>query len=122
MNHSPLLQLAQPGSSRPFPRRGEVFDLWRGPRNLSISGRLVVVVSPDELNAFHGAVTILPLHIATGQHPCHVICRIDDTLWQVHCEEIHHMRSILLGRPVCRLTPDDLAQVLDVLRAMFAAT
>jgi mRNA interferase MazF len=104
----------------PFARRGEIHDLRLGPTDPSSWSSLCVVVSPDELNEHWSTVTVARLGVATSHLPFDVACVFGDVGWYVRCNDLHTVSRARLGASSYRLSPTELARVLDVLQEMFA--
>ena len=82
--------------------------------------RPYVVVSPDDLNAVQWTYILAPL--TTGHHPYRyrVPCQVSGRAGHVVLDQLRMIDAERVGKPVTKLKPAALQDVLAGLRDMFA--
>jgi mRNA interferase MazF len=79
-----------------------------------------VIVSPDELNASMGTFIVAPLTSGGFSYPFRVRCLFDGKQGYVVPDQLRTVDRERLVRRLGPLPADTMAEVLDVLLAMFA--
>ena len=105
------------------PRRGDVYLISLDPtRGSEIrKTRPCVVVSPDELNDHLATFLVAPMTTGGHRYPFRIACRFQNKRGYVVVDQLRTVDRVRMVRRVGRLPADTLAEVLNVLRRMFAA-
>jgi mRNA interferase MazF len=82
--------------------------------------RPCMIVSPDEMNRHLRTVMVAPLTTRGRDYPTRVACRFQGKDAQVVLDQLRTVDRIRLMRKLGRLDRKTSAQVLDILREMFA--
>lgn len=82
--------------------------------------RSCVVVSPDELNAHLRTFIVAPLTTGGHPYPFRVCCRFEDKDGHVVVDQLRAVDRDRLIKHLGVIDKDTLAEVLNVLQAMFA--
>jgi mRNA interferase MazF len=82
---------------------------------------VVVVVSPDELNAHLATFIVAPLTTGAHDYPFRVACRFDGEDGQVVLDQLRTVNRMRLARRLGALTTVTQRNLLAVLQEMFAA-
>jgi mRNA interferase MazF len=82
--------------------------------------RPCLVVSPDEMNHHSRTVIVAPMTTKGRSFPTRVPCRFKGKNGQVVLDQVRTVDRVRLVRKLGRLDSKTAAQVLDVLREMFA--
>ncbi|MBQ6768189.1 MAG: type II toxin-antitoxin system PemK/MazF family toxin [Prevotella sp.] len=81
--------------------------------------RPCVVVSPKELNQYLATVIIIPITSAIHGYPYRVPCHVDVRDGEIVTDQIRTVDKSWLKKKITALSPDEQAELQDVLRQMF---
>ena len=81
--------------------------------------RPCVVVSPKELNQYLATVIIIPITSAIHGYPYRVACHVDGRDGEIVTDQIRTVDKSRLKKKIATLSPDEQAELQDVLRQMF---
>lgn len=104
------------------PRRGDVYLVALDPTLGSEirKTRPCVVVSPDDLNPSLGTFLVAPMTTGGRAYPFRVACRFHRRDGYVVADQLRTVDRVRLVRSLGRLPRETMANVLHVLRRMFA--
>ena len=105
------------------PRRGDVYLISLDPtRGSEIrKKRPCVVVSPDELNEHLGTLLVAPMTTGGRPYPFRIACRFGGKAVYVVADQLRTVDQVRMVRRLGELPTGTMAEVLGVLRRMFAA-
>lgn len=105
------------------PRRGDVYLISLDPtRGSEIrETRPCVVVSPDELNEHLGTFLVAPMTTGGRPYPFRIACRFGGKAVYVVADQLRTVDQVRMVRRLGELPTGTMAEVLGVLRRMFAA-
>jgi mRNA interferase MazF len=81
--------------------------------------RPYVVVSPDDINAMQWAYILAPLTTGKRLYRYRVPCHVGGRAGHVVLDQLRMRDALAVSRPVARITPREMRQVLATLREMF---
>lgn len=81
--------------------------------------RPCVVVSPNELNQYLATVIIIPITSAIHGYPFRVRCHIARQDGEIVTDQIRTVDKSRLKKKIAMLSPDEQAELQDVLHQMF---